>query len=217
MTMVLDTYKHKGQRQKLVNELIAKGIADKAVLHVINTIPRHLFFEEALQNHAYIDKAFPIGEDQTISQPYTVAKQTELLEIKPKDIILEIGTGSGYQCAVLCALKAKVFSIERHKSLHLQAKKMLANLQYSPKLICGDGTLGLPSFAPFDGIIVTAGAPVVPDTLIDQLKIGGRLVIPVGDNNNQKMLKITKTSESSITTQEYGTFSFVPLIGKKGW
>lgn len=215
--MVLDTYKHKGQRQKLVNELISKGITDKAVLSVINTIPRHLFFEEALQNHAYIDKAFPIGEEQTISQPYTVAKQTELLSIKPKDTVLEIGTGSGYQCAVLCALQAKVFSIERHKSLHLQAKKMLAQLQFSPKLICGDGTLGLPSFAPFDGIIVTAGAPVVPDTLIDQLKIGGRLVIPVGDNHNQKMLRITKTSDSSITTQEFGDFSFVPLIGKKGW
>lgn len=213
----MDSYKHKGLREKLVATLQKKGILSQNVLEAINTIPRHIFFEDALQNHAYIDKAFPIGEKQTISQPFTVAKQTELLEIKPGDKILEIGTGSGYQCSILCSLKAKVFSIERHKSLHLQAKKMLTTLQLNPKLICGDGTLGYPSFAPYDGIIVTAGAPVIPDSLIDQLKIGGKLIIPVGDGKNQKMIRILKISETKITTTEHGVFSFVPLIGKEGW
>lgn len=214
---IQDTYKHKGQRNKLIQELSQKGIKDIAVLEAINKIPRHIFFEEALASHAYQDKAFPIGDGQTISQPFTVARQSELLELSPGKKVLEIGTGSGYQCSVLCALGLKVTSIERHKSLHLKAKKHLNLLQLKPKLICGDGTMGLPSFAPFDAIIVTAGAPIVPDNLIDQLSIGGKLVIPVGDENKQTMYQITKVSNTKAVRKDCGSFSFVPLIGKKGW
>ena len=212
-----DTYKYKGLRNKLVNTLVSKGITSEKVLDAINNIPRHIFFEDALRNHSYIDKAFPIGEEQTISQPYTVAKQSELLEITPGDKILEIGTGSGYQCAVLCEIGAKVFSIERHKSLHLKAKKTLSLLKLSAKLVHGDGTLGLTSYAPYDGIIVTAGAPIVPDSLIDQLKIGGKLIIPVGDEKQQIMYKIIKIDDKKVKSINCGTFNFVPLIGKKGW
>lgn len=214
---LVDNYKHKGQRKKLVDELIKKGIKQKAVLEAIANVPRHIFFDQALESHAYEDKAFPIGEGQTISQPFTVARQTELLELKPGYKILEIGTGSGYQGAVLCSMGAKLYSIERHKPLHLKAKFHFDSLGMKPKLICGDGTKGLESFMPFDGIIVTAGAPNIPSILIDQLNIGGILVIPVGDQKNQKMHQIRKISASEIATQTFGDFAFVPLIGKNAW
>lgn len=214
---VVDNYKHKGLRKKLIDTLIQKGIKQEAVLEAVNKIPRHIFFDQALESHAYEDKAFPIGEGQTISQPYTVAKQTELLEIKQGAKILEIGTGSGYQGAVLCAMGVKLYSIERHKPLHLKAKTYLNSLGMKPTLVCGDGTKGLPSYMPFDGIIVTAGAPNIPNALINQLKIGGILVIPVGDHKNQKMIQVKRVSESEVTTQSYGDFAFVPLIGENAW
>jgi protein-L-isoaspartate(D-aspartate) O-methyltransferase len=215
--MLTDSYRHKGMRQRLVDELITKGISDKKVLEAINRIPRHFFLENAFENHAYEDKAFPIGNGQTISQPYTVAFQTQCLEIKPNDKVLEIGTGSGYQTTVLLELKADVYSIEYVRELHDKTKYFLATLGYTPKLFCGDGTLGLPQHAPYDKIIVTAGAPSVPESLIDQLTVGGILIIPVGDRDKQTMAKLTKTSNTKLTQETFENFSFVPLIGKKGW
>lgn len=215
--MLTDSYRHKGMRQRLVDELITKGISDKKVLEAINRIPRHFFLENAFENHAYEDKAFPIGNGQTISQPYTVAFQTQCLEIKPNDKVLEIGTGSGYQTTVLLELKADVYSIEYVRELHDKTKYFLATLGYTPKLFCGDGTLGLPQHAPYDKIIVTAGAPSVPESLIDQLRVDGILIIPVGDRDKQTMAKLTKTSNTKLTQETFENFSFVPLIGKKGW
>ncbi len=204
-------------RNKLTDELQNKGIRDIAVLKAINAVPRHFFFEKAFLEHAYEDKAFPIGEGQTISQPFTVAFQSQLLELQHGDKVLEIGTGSGYQACVLCELKAEVYSIEVIQSLHLSAKKMLAALNYKANLFIGDGTLGLNKYAPYDKIIVTAGAPMIPDSLIDQLKIGGILVIPVGQDKTQKMVRIRKISEKTLEKEELGDFSFVPLKGEKGW
>jgi len=215
--VINDSYKHKGLRNSLIKVLKEKGISDVNVLEAINTIPRHIFFDPAFLQHAYQDKAFPIAAGQTISQPYTVAMQTQLLEIKPNDKVLEIGTGSGYQCWVLCLLGAKVYTIERQKELFDKFKLLLPQIQIKPSIHYGDGTKGLPAFAPFDKIIVTAGAPVVPIDLIDQLKIGGILVIPVGDETKQTMLRLRKVSESQIVKEEFGNFSFVPLIGKEGW
>lgn len=212
-----DTYRHKGMRKQLIKKLVEKGIKDEAVLTAIGNVPRHYFFDPALEDHAYQDKAFPIGEGQTISQPYTVAFQSELLEVKNGSKILEIGTGSGYQACVLMEMGAKVFSIERHKPLHDQAKIMMHGMGYKPYLFCGDGTVGLPAHAPFDGIIVTAGAPAVPEAMLDQLKPGGILVIPVGNNDQQKMLKIRKLDNGKTETEEHGMFRFVPLKGKAGW
>ena len=210
-----DTLKHQGLRQKLVAILIRKGIQDKQVLEAIGKIPRHLFMDSGFLDHAYQDKAFPIGADQTISQPYTVAFQTELLHVKPSDKILEIGTGSGYQTAVLCLLGAKVFSIERQLELFKKTSKFLPKLGYRPKkLIFGDGYKGLKDEAPFDSIIVTAGAPFVPKPLLTQLTIGGRLVIPVGDDV-QIMTLYTRTSEKEFQKQEFGEFRFVPLLEDK--
>jgi protein-L-isoaspartate(D-aspartate) O-methyltransferase len=210
-----DSFKHQGLRQKLVAILIKKGIQDKQVLAAIGKIPRHSFMDSGFLDHAYQDKAFPIGADQTISQPYTVAFQTELLDIKPGDKILEIGTGSGYQTAVLCELGAKVFSIERQYELFKKTSKFLPKLGYRPKkLIFGDGYIGLKEEAPFDSIIVTAGAPFVPKPLLTQLTIGGRLVIPVGDDI-QIMTLYTRTSEKEFQKQEYGEFRFVPLLEDK--
>jgi protein-L-isoaspartate(D-aspartate) O-methyltransferase len=178
-----DTFKHKGLRQQLVNIIKAKGIKDENVLNAIGNVPRHLFMDSGFLDHAYQDKAFPIAADQTISQPYTVAFQTELLQVKRSDKILEIGTGSGYQCAVLCELGAKVYSIERQQELFKKTSKFLSKIGYrAKKLIFGDGYKGLPEEAPFDGIIVTAGAPFVPKPLLSQLKDGGRLVIPDGSD-----------------------------------
>ena len=204
-------------RQRLVEQLIEKGIEDPLVLKAMGTLPRHTLIDTALHHRAYEDSALPIGLGQTISQPFTVAKQTELLGIQPGDKILEIGTGSGYQCMVLCELKAEVYSVERHNELYHRAKDALRALGYRPQLKCGDGTLGWSTYAPYHGIVVTAGAPVVPDDLIRQLHIGGRLIIPVGTSTEQSMLRITRVSEEEYRQEEYEGFKFVPLIGQKGW
>lgn len=204
-------------RKKLVETLRKKGIKDEKVLRAIGSIPRHKLVDTALHTKAYVDTALPIGMGQTISQPYTVAAQTELLEIRPGDKILEIGTGSGYQCMVLCEMGADVYSVERHNELYHRAKEALREQGYTAMLKVGDGTLGWTTYAPYDGIVVTAGAPVVPEDLIKQLNIGGRLVIPVGDESTQKMLRIIRVSENEYEQEELNNFKFVPLIGEKGW
>lgn len=211
-----DTFKHKGLRQQLVNVVKAKGIQDEKVLAAIGKIPRHLFMDSGFLDHAYQDKAFPIAADQTISQPYTVAFQTELMQVSPKDKVLEIGTGSGYQTAVLCELGARVYSIERQQELFKKTSKFLPKLGYrAKKLIFGDGYKGLPEEAPFDSIIVTAGAPFVPKPLLSQLKVdGGRLVIPVGDDI-QVMTLFTRTGPKEFEQHEFGEFRFVPLLEDK--
>ncbi len=202
-------------RNQLADVLVAKGIADKNVLDAIRTIPRHLFLDSGFEDHAYQDKAFPIGAEQTISQPYTVAFQTELLQIKPNDRILEIGTGSGYQTAVLLHLKAKVYTIERQQELFKKTKLFFTKMNYRPKkVVFGDGYKGLPEEAPFNGIIVTAGAPKVPKALMSQLKVGGKLVIPVGVDS-QTMTLFTRKSEKEFEKQELGAFRFVPLLENK--
>jgi protein-L-isoaspartate(D-aspartate) O-methyltransferase len=182
--------KHSKRRAKLVSQLEQKGIKDQTVLSAINAIPRHIFVDTALENRAYEDTALPIGQGQTISQPYTVAAQTELLDVKKGDKILEIGTGSGYQAAILCQMGAEVYSVERHEKLYLNAKHILQELGYRPHLKLGDGTLGWGAYAPYDAIVVTAGAPVVPDDLVKQLKVGGRLVVPVGNQESQVMVSV---------------------------
>lgn len=204
-------------RKQLVEHLKKKGIKDPKVLAAIGKIPRHKLIDTALYPKAYNDTALPIGMGQTISQPFTVAAQTELLAIEPGDKILEIGTGSGYQCMVLCEMGAEVYSVERHKELYHRAKEMLRQMGYNAMLKVGDGTLGWSTYAPYDGIVVTAGAPVVPDDLVQQLNIGGRLVIPVGDDKKQMMLRITRVSENEFEREELADFKFVPLIGEKGW
>lgn len=210
-----DTLKHQGLRKQLVDTIKAKGITDANVLNAIGEIPRHLFMDSGFLDHAYQDKAFPIAADQTISQPYTVAFQTELLQIKPGDKILEIGTGSGYQTAVLCVLGAKVFSIERQHELYKKTSKFLPKLGYrAKKLVFGDGYIGFKDEAPFDAIIVTAGAPFVPKPLLSQLKIGGRLVIPVGDEVQTMTLFIRK-GPKEFEQHECGQFRFVPLLEDK--
>ena len=212
-----DSYKHKGMRRRLIQKLREKGIMDQSVLQVMEQIPRHVFFEKAFLEHAYQDKAFPIGHGQTISQPFTVAFQTELLKVKAGDKILEIGTGSGYQAAVLVSLGAKVYTIEYQKPLYLKTKEFLPDLGYSPFFFYGDGSKGLAAHAPYDKIIVTAGAPTVPTALLSQLVEGGILVIPVGDNEVQKMLRLTKISNKKIEKEVFTDFSFVPLKGESGW
>lgn len=212
-----DSYKARGLRKKLVRIITEKGIQNHKVLDAIGKIPRHYFFDNAFIEHAYQDKAFPIGEGQTISQPYTVAFQTELLNPQSGHKVLEIGTGSGYQACVLLELGVKLFSMEYNKVLYDRTKKKLPSMGYRPILKNGDGSLGWPLHAPFNGILVTAGAPIVPEALKEQLAIGGRLIIPVGDNNKQKMLRITRTSEEDYQTEEFDYFSFVPLLGKQGW
>lgn len=210
-----DTFTHKGMRNKLVETLQKKGITKLDVIRAINTIPRHLFMDSGFIDHAYVDKAFPIGADQTISQPYTVARQTELLEVKIGDKILEIGTGSGYQTAVLLEVGAVVYSIERQNELFKKTKLFLPKLGYRPKkLIFGDGYIGLETEALFDGIIVTAGAPYVPKPLLAQLKVGGKLVIPVGDEV-QVMNVFTRKSNTEFEKEEHGEFRFVPLLEDK--
>jgi len=202
-------------RNQLVSTIKAKGIKNKLVLDAVSKVPRHLFMDSGFVDFAYQDKPFPIGADQTISQPYTVAFQTELLEVLPGQKILEIGTGSGYQTAILIELKTEVYSIERQKELYTKAKKFLPKVGYVPKkMVFGDGYLGLPENAPFDGIIVTAGAPFVPKPLLGQLKIGGRLVIPVGEDT-QVMTVYTRTAESKFEKHEYGDFRFVPMLKEK--
>ncbi len=213
----MDTYRHKGLRKKLVQLLEEKGITDKKVLKAIETIPRHLFINDtAFHQFAYEDTAFPIGSGQTISQPYTVAFQTQTLAIQPRDKVLEIGTGSGYQTAVLLELGAKVFSIERQKALFDKTKMFLPKLGYNAKLFYGDGYLGLPSFAPFNKIIVTAGAPYVPENLLNQLAIGGIMIIPVDNDDHQIMKKVVKIDATNFETTDLGSFKFVPLLKEKG-
>ncbi len=210
-----DTDKHRGLRNQLVSLLKEKGIVDKNVLATIANIPRHFFLDSGFENFAYQDKAFPIGEEQTISQPYTVAFQTQLLELKKGHKVLEIGTGSGYQTAVLFALGAHVYSIERQNKLFKKTKKLLENLGIRPKhLSFGDGYKGLPDHAPFDSIIVTAGAPIIPQALMAQLKIGGRLVIPLGEDV-QEMTVLIRKNETQFEKHEFGEFRFVPLLENK--
>ncbi|WP_026753338.1 protein-L-isoaspartate(D-aspartate) O-methyltransferase [Sediminibacter sp. Hel_I_10] len=210
-----DTFKHQGMRQQLVATVKKKGITEVKVLDAIGKIPRHLFMDSGFLDHAYQDKAFPIAADQTISQPYTVAFQTELLKLQPCHKILEIGTGSGYQTAVLCLLGAQVYSIERQHELYKKTSKFLPKLGYrAKKFIFGDGYIGLKDEAPFDGIIVTAGAPFVPKPLLGQLKIGGRLVIPVGDDV-QIMTLIIRKGPKEFEQHEFGEFRFVPLLEDK--
>ncbi|MBN2237445.1 MAG: protein-L-isoaspartate(D-aspartate) O-methyltransferase [Bacteroidales bacterium] len=214
--MLHDTFKHRGMRKKLVETLRSKGIKDEAVLSAINAIPRHLFLDSSFLEFAYQDQAFPIGSGQTISQPYTVAFQTELLEIKAGETVLEVGTGSGYQACVFGEMGAKVFSVERQKKLFDKTKKFLSQFNYRIKVFYGDGYKGLPAFAPFDKIIVTAGAPFVPEDLLKQLKIGGRLVIPVNMGKDiQEMTCIQRIDENDYEKRLHGQFRFVPLLTDK--
>ena len=210
-----DSFKHKGLRNQLVETIKSKGISDLNVLNAIGNVPRHLFMDSSFIDHAYQDKAFPISADQTISQPFTVAFQTELLKIKKGDKVLEVGTGSGYQAAVLCELGANVYSIERQGELYKKVINFLPSINYYPKkIIYGDGYKGLEEEAPFDSIIVTAGAPFVPEALLNQLKIEGRLVIPVGEEV-QIMMLYTKISKEKFDIKEFGQFQFVPLLKDK--
>lgn len=214
----IDNYREKGARKRLVEVLRKKGIADERVLEAIGRVPRHYFFDETFWNQAYKDIAFPIGEGQTISQPYTVAYQTELLHISDGDKVLEIGTGSGYQTCVLLELGAKVFTIERQEKLFDRTRWVLPNkMGYKANFFLGDGSIGIASHAPYDKIIVTAGAPTVPGVLLKQLKIGGMIVIPVGDEKSQKMVTILKVSETDFEEIVLDTFRFVPLVGDKAW
>tara|TARA_B100001287_G_scaffold2743_1_gene2135 strand:+ start:20464 stop:21108 length:645 start_codon:yes stop_codon:yes gene_type:complete len=209
----MNSNKYVGLCQQLIVELKKKGIRDKKVLNAIAEVPRHLFFDNVFRNQfAYQDIAFPIGEGQTISQPYTVAFQSELLNVKRGSKILEIGTGSGYQTAVLCQMGAKMYSIERHKNLFKNAKLILNQINYRANLFFGDGFKGKKAFSPFDGIIVTCGAPYIPDELKKQLKIGGRLVIPVGEGEVQQMKLIERLGEESFKETNFGDFKFVPML-----
>ncbi|MDB5152328.1 MAG: protein-L-isoaspartate(D-aspartate) O-methyltransferase [Mucilaginibacter sp.] len=213
----IDNYREKGARKQLVDILKKKGIEDEAVLKAIGKVPRHFFFDETFWKQAYRDIAFPIGEGQTISQPYTVAYQTQLLHIKKGDKVLEIGTGSGYQACILMELGAKVYTIERQQKLYERTIQVLPFMGYKPHFFLGDGSKGIPEYAPYDKIIVTAGAPLVPETLLKQLAIGGVLVIPVGGEESQKMVTILKTAENDYEKHVLDTFRFVPLVGDKAW
>ncbi len=213
----IDNYREKGARKKLVDELKKKGIDDENVLNAIGKVPRHFFFDETFWNQAYKDIAFPIGEDQTISQPYTVAYQSQLLHIKKGDKVLEIGTGSGYQTCILLELGAKVFTIERQEKLYHRTIQVLPHMGYHPNFFLGDGSKGIAEKAPYNKIIVTAGAPTVPDILLKQLCIGGILVIPVGDEKTQKMVTVLKVAENDFEKIVLDTFRFVPLVGDKAW
>lgn len=214
--MFEDNYRQRGLRQKLVKKLAEKSIKDERVLAAIQKVPRHVFFENALLEHAYQDKAFPIGEGQTISQPYTVAFQSEKLEIKPGEKVLEIGTGSGYQACVLLEMGAIVYTIEYNRKLYDLTRELLPQMGYKPYFFYGDGSRGLPAKAPFNKIIVTAGAPVIPTALTDQLKEDGILIIPVGDREKQVMVRIRK-KQGKLLREEFANFAFVPLLGESGW
>jgi len=209
---MIDNFEAKGKRKKLVEELRQKGISDEEVLRAVNTVPRHIFMDPAFLIHAYVDKAFPISSGQTISQPYTVAIQTSLLQVKKRDKILEIGTGSGYQAAVLAEMGARVYTIERFRELYLKAQATLSALGYSADFFFGDGHAGKPQYGPFDGIIITAATQEIPETLLKQLKVGGKLVAPLGDNNSQVMTLVERTSEDTFEYSSHGSFIFVPLL-----
>ncbi|MFD0763378.1 protein-L-isoaspartate(D-aspartate) O-methyltransferase [Mucilaginibacter lutimaris] len=213
----IDNYREQGARKRLVEILRKKGIEDEKVLLAIGKVPRHYFFDETFWNQAYKDIAFPIGAGQTISQPYTVAYQTELLHIQKGDKVLEIGTGCGYQTCILLELGAKVFTIERQEKLYERTIQVLPYMGYKPKFFLGDGSIGIAEDAPYDKIIVTAGAPTVPEILLKQLKIGGILVIPVGDEKSQKMVTVLKTAEHDYERHVLDTFRFVPLVGDRAW
>ena len=213
--IVKDSFKYQGMRRQLVRELSERGIKSKQVLDCFEAIPRHYFLDNAFAEQAYSNTAFQIGSGQTISHPYTVAYQTELLDIQKGEKILEIGSGSGFQTCVLCEMGAKVFSIERHKELHLKAKNIVRQLKYNARLSFGDGYKGLPTFAPFDKIIITCGAPDIPEELVNQMKIGGIMIIPIGEGVEQQMKKIVKVSDSEITIEDFGVFKFVPMLENK--
>ncbi len=214
---MLDTFKHKGLRNKMVDELRALGISDEQVLTAINNVPRHWFLDNAFLEYAYQNKAFPIGSGQTISHPFTVAYQTQLLEIKKGEKVLEVGTGCGYQTSVLVQMGAKVFSIERQQALFVKTKQFMSDANIRAKLFYGDGYQGISVFAPYDKVIVTAGAPYIPDALIAQMVEGGRLVIPVGDGDKQTMTVIDKLKGGTLKKYELDEFSFVPLLVDKNW
>ena len=210
-----DSFRHKGLRKKLIQQLRDKGIKNEEILEAMNNVPRHLFMDSGFIHFSYQDKAFPIGAGQTISQPYTVAFQTQLLNPIKFEKVLEVGTGSGYQCAILMELKMIVFTIERQRELYLKAQDQLKKLGYNPRIFYGDGYAGLPTYGPFDKILVTAGAPSIPEKLLEQLKVGGRMVVPVGDKTKQVMTLIEKTGESNYSKSEHGTFLFVPMLKGK--
>lgn len=212
---MIDSHRHKGLRNKLAATLKERGITDQAVLQAIESVPRHFFLDTSFVEIAYEDRAFPIGAGQTISHPYTVAFQTQLLELKKGEKVLEIGTGSGYQTSVLVQMGMKVFTIERQKSLYDKTKRLLTEMGYAPKFFYGDGYLGLPTFAPFDKILVTAGAPLIPRPLMDQLKVGGILVVPVGEGASQVMTLLKKKATNEFVKKEFGEFKFVPLLEEK--
>jgi len=213
----IDNYREKGARKLLVKLLEKRGIEDKNVLRAIGKVPRHFFFDETFWIKAYEDIAFPIGDGQTISQPYTVAYQSELLHIKSGDKVLEIGTGSGYQTCILMELGAEVYTIERQRNLYDRVIQVLPHMGYRPCFFYGDGSKGIQEHAPYDKIIVTAGAPMVPEVMLKQLKIGGILVIPVGDEKQQKMVTILRIGEDEFDRIELDTFRFVPLVGDEAW
>lgn len=210
-----DEYRHKGQRRKMLQELRDMGIENEAVLSAMDQVPRHFFLSSAFDQFAYQNKAFQIGAGQTISKPHTVARQTELLQLEPGAKVLEIGTGSGYQCAVLCAMGYKVFSIERQRLLYEKAGPLLKSMGFKPDLFYGDGYKGKAVFGPYDGIIVTCGAPEIPEALLLQLAIGGRLVIPVGEGDTQRMFTFERTGEKAFNRQEHGEFAFVPMLASR--
>lgn len=210
-----DNYLHRGLREKLVDEIRSKGIRDERVLEAIRKVPRHLFMDSGFIKFAYKDQAFPIGSGQTISQPYTVAFQTELLNVRPMDKVLEIGTGSGYQAAVLIELGARVYTIERQRDLYLKVQMQLPKMGYKPSFFYGDGYQGLPTYGPFDRILITAAAPEIPEALIDQLKVGGKMVVPVGKSGSQVMILLEKKGRNDFITREKGYFVFVPMVKGK--
>lgn len=210
-----DTFKHKGMRRQLIAELREKGIHDERILNAFDAIPRHFFLDLVFELQAYTNQAFQIGAGQTISHPFTVAFQTQLLELKKGEKVLEIGTGSAFQTCILCELGAKVVTIERQRELFVKAKYIINHFNFNPRSIYGDGYAGWPALAPYDKILVTCGAPDIPIELLRQLKVGGIMVIPVGEGVNQKMLKIIKSDETNVDVTEYGTFSFVPMLENK--
>lgn len=218
MTILEDTYRAKGLRKQLVDLLRTKGITDETVLAAINEVPRHVFLDSSFVEIAYQDQAFPIGSGQTISQPHTVAFQTQLLQVEKGMKVLEIGTGSGYQACVLAAMGAKVFSIERQRNLYFKTKDILEQLPFRVKTFLGDGFEGLPTYQPFDRIIITAGAPNIPETLVAQMKVGGLMVIPMDNPNGegQTMLRINKLSEKELKKESFGNFKFVPMLREIG-
>ena len=215
MNRIEDTSKYKNQRKMLVEGIRKKDIRDETVLEAIGRVPRHAFMDSQYLNFSYEDSAFPIGAGQTISQPYTVAFQTQLLEVKPRDKVLEIGTGSGYQAAILAALSANVYTVERQHELYIKSKQLLIESGYKIRCFHGDGHDGLPEYAPYDKILITAAASEIPEALVQQLKIGGRMVIPVGDSDGQEMALVVKKSETEIDVTYHGAFVFVPFLKGK--